>query len=104
MDTITNDLIGIANEVDGISEGLRSTNALRADQLAAVAERIAAIAKRAAASEMLEALIYIAEQCEEHPAYIPNATDADIEREGGDSATITYLAQTARAAIAKATK
>jgi len=46
-----------------------------------------------------EALELIAEQCEEHPLYLPDATDADLEREGGDAASVTYWAQTARDAL-----
>jgi len=46
-----------------------------------------------------EALEMIAEQCEDHPAYIPDATDEDMHREGGDAASITYWAQIARKAL-----
>ena len=46
-----------------------------------------------------EALELIAEQCEEHPLYLPDATEADLEREGGDAASVTYWAQTARDAL-----
>ena len=46
-----------------------------------------------------EALELIAEQCEEHPLYMPDATETDLEREGGDAASVTYWAQTARKAL-----
>ena len=59
---------------------------------------------RAAETEtvrLVAALELIAQQCEDHPTYMPDATDEDMAREGGDAATITFWAQTARAAVAK---
>ena len=52
--------------------------------------------------KLVAALQIIAEQCEDHPAYLwPNATEAELHEEGGDAATITHWAQIARAALAK---
>ena len=49
--------------------------------------------------KMREALELIAEQCEDHPLYYPDATEQDLKREGGDCASITYWAQVAREAL-----
>lgn len=57
---------------------------------------------RAINAELATALELLAQQCEDHPVYMPDATDEDMLREGGDAATITYWAQVARAALAKA--
>ncbi len=65
------------------------------------AVQVSAETYRAIVAELLAALELIAEDCEAHPAYMLDATDEDMEREGGDAASITYWAQTARDAIAK---
>ena len=49
---------------------------------------------------MAEALDEIAESCEQHPCFIPDATDDDIEREGGDAAMFRWNARLAREALA----
>lgn len=54
------------------------------------------------APNLLKTLQDIAEQLEAHPAYIKGATQEDMEEQGGEAADITWMAQLARAAIAKA--
>ena len=54
---------------------------------------------RGSTAELVDALELIATQCEDHPLYMPDASDDDMMREGGDSASITYWAQTARSAL-----
>ena len=56
----------------------------------------------AEAPNLLKTLQDIAEQLEAHPAYIKGATQEDMEEQGGEAADITWMAQLARAAIAKA--
>ena len=56
----------------------------------------------AASSILLAALTEIADRIEGHPAYA-SLTEDEEQDIGGDTAELSYLARTAREAIAKAT-
>jgi len=46
-----------------------------------------------------DALLLIAEECENHPLYMEGATDKELCSVGGDAALITYWAQIARESL-----
>lgn len=50
---------------------------------------------------LIDLVTNIAERMEDHPTCMPDATDEEMEREGGDSAEITYIAQICRKELAK---
>lgn len=57
-----------------------------------------------ASPELLEALQTIAADLKDHPEYMgEHTTDAALNEQGGEAAFITFLANVASAAIAKAT-